>query len=143
MKRSRKRITGKTSELLTAGNIDILKRRIPFEVLNLTSFSNLSKLRHFKFGHGSIPGYEAAVRQNAGKRAIISETRVLANCGYVTPICQTLNQAQVWIESSEPSNFGCAVNDRRVRVEVHESNGKSKVDALYKSALSVITSSFV
>jgi hypothetical protein len=138
MKRSRKRITGKTSELLTAGNIDILKRRIPFEVLNLTSFSNLSKLRHFKFGHGSIPGYEAAVRQNAGKRAIISENR-----GYVTPICQTLNQAQVWIESSEPSNFGCAVNDRRVRVEVHESNGKSKVDALYKSALSVITSSFV
>jgi hypothetical protein len=43
--------------------------------------------------HGSIPGYVAAVRQNAGKLAMIGEIRVLANYGYGTPICQTLNQA--------------------------------------------------
>jgi hypothetical protein len=42
-------------------------------------------------GHGSIPGYVAAVRQNAGELAasiyggrIIGETRVLSNCGYAT-----------------------------------------------------------
>jgi hypothetical protein len=46
------------------------------------------------FRLGSIPGYVAAVRQNAGKRAMIGETRVLANGGYSYPICQTLNQAQ-------------------------------------------------
>jgi hypothetical protein len=45
-------------------------------------------------GQGSIPGYVAADHQNAGESAIISETRVLANCGYSTPICQTLNQAK-------------------------------------------------
>jgi hypothetical protein len=50
----------------------------------------------FIFGHGSIPGYVAAARQNAGKLAMIDETRVLANCGYRTPICQTLNQAEIW-----------------------------------------------
>jgi hypothetical protein len=26
---------------------------------------------------------------------MVGETRVLANCGYGTPICQTLNQAQI------------------------------------------------
>jgi hypothetical protein len=45
------------------------------------------------FGLCSILGYVAAVRQNAGKLAMIGETRVLANCGYGTPTCQTLNQA--------------------------------------------------
>jgi hypothetical protein len=34
------------------------------------------------FWHGSIAGYVAAVRQNAGKLAMIGETRALANCGY-------------------------------------------------------------
>jgi hypothetical protein len=48
------------------------------------------------FGHGSIPGDTAAVRQNAGKLAMIGETRGLANCGYGTPMCQTLNQAKFW-----------------------------------------------
>jgi tRNA G18 (ribose-2'-O)-methylase SpoU len=33
--------------------------------------------------------------QNFGKLAIIGETRVLANCGYGSPTCQTLNQAQI------------------------------------------------
>jgi hypothetical protein len=54
----------------------------------------------FGIRHGSIPGYVAAVRQNAGKIAMIGETRVLANCGYGTPICQTLNQAH------NPREFG-------------------------------------
>jgi hypothetical protein len=36
--------------------------------------SNSNKMRH-----GSIPGYIAVVRQNAGKLAMVGETRVLAN----------------------------------------------------------------
>jgi hypothetical protein len=50
-----------------------------------------------EFRHGSIQGYVAAVRQNAGKLAMICETRVLANCGYGNPICQTLNQAKLLV----------------------------------------------
>jgi hypothetical protein len=65
------------------------------ETLNMPSISpeHASGAR-YKLGHVSNPGYVAAVRQNALKLAIISETRVLANCGYETPICQALNQAQ-------------------------------------------------
>jgi hypothetical protein len=33
--------------------------------------------------------------RNAGKLAIVGETRVLPNCGYGTPNCQTLNQAPI------------------------------------------------
>jgi hypothetical protein len=47
------------------------------------------------FGPGSIQGYKVAVRQNAGKLAMIGETRIRANCGNVTPICQALNQARI------------------------------------------------
>jgi hypothetical protein len=47
------------------------------------------------FGQGSIPAYEVAVRQIAGKLAMIGETRLRANCCYVIPICQTLNQARI------------------------------------------------
>jgi hypothetical protein len=47
-----------------------------------------------KNGHGSIPRYVAVFRQNAEKQAMIGEARVLGNCGYGTPICQTLNRGE-------------------------------------------------
>jgi hypothetical protein len=55
----------------------------------IESNHQLTTERHDKIRHGSIPGDVAAVRQNEGNLAMIGETRVLANCGYGTPIRQT------------------------------------------------------
>jgi hypothetical protein len=70
------------------------------------------------FRQGSIPGCVAAVRQNAGKLAMIGETRVLANCGYDIPICQTLSQAQFSVRACHRSS-GFPVR-ARLRSEQHE-----------------------
>jgi hypothetical protein len=71
------------------------------------------------FRHGSIPGYVAAVRQNAGKLAMIGETRVLANCGYGSLICQTLNQAEFSAVLIEPTFFQWLAEKKCIELRIN------------------------